>query len=113
MRLIDADVAKKIICQDQCELPDGCGSSCEMIDYIEDTPTIKAELVHWINMDEDEPPMGQKVLVYRAQKPVEIMSMLYQDNEYWWRNDVDEICKVYDNDYWMLLPQPPKGCEAE
>ena len=108
MRLIDADEAKRAICQDQCELPDGCGGSCEMTDYIEDAPTIEAEFVRWINMDEDEPPLGQRVLVYRAQKPVEIMSMLYQDNEYWWRNDVDEIFKVYDNDYWMSIPEPPK-----
>lgn len=66
------------------------------------------ETACWINMDEDEPLLGQKVLVYRAQKPIEIMSMLYLDNEYWWRNNVDEIFKVYDNDYWMPLPEPPK-----
>lgn len=68
----------------------------------------KREQVRWINMDEDEPLLGQKVLVYRAQKPVEIMSMLFVDNEYWWRNYADEIFKVYDNDYWMPLPEPPK-----
>jgi len=42
MRTIDADETKRAICQDQCELPDGCGGSCEMRDYIEDAPTIDA-----------------------------------------------------------------------
>ena len=42
MRPIDADVAKRIICRDQCELPDGCGASCEITDYIEAAPTIDA-----------------------------------------------------------------------
>lgn len=41
-RLIDADLLKRIICEDQCELPDGCGGSCEMTDYVENAPTIKA-----------------------------------------------------------------------
>lgn len=51
MRLIDADAAKRIICQDQCELPDGCGGSCEMTDYIEDTPTVEpVRHGHWIKV---------------------------------------------------------------
>lgn len=57
MRLIDANAAKRIICQDQCELPDGCGGSCEMTDYIEDAPTIDAEPVkhgHWITKTRHE-----------------------------------------------------------
>lgn len=49
MRLIDADTAKRIICWDQCELPDGCGGSCEMTDYIEDTPTVEpVRHGHWV-----------------------------------------------------------------
>lgn len=41
-RLIDADLLKRIICEDQCEQPDGCGGSCEMTDYVENAPTIEA-----------------------------------------------------------------------
>ena len=129
-RLIDADTLiadmEKRYCKD-CErrkgVKDGevrmlyeigeapcraCGTM-DAMDEIDNAPTIEVEPVRWINMDEDEPLLGQKVLVYRAQKPVEIMSMLYLDNEYWWRNYADEIFKVYDNDYWMPLPEPPKG----
>lgn len=54
MRLIDADLLKRIICEDQCGLQDGCGGSCEMTDYVEDAPTIDVELVrhgHWILPD--------------------------------------------------------------
>ena len=54
-RLIDADLLKRIICEDQCERPDGCDSRCEMIAYIDDTLTIEAEPVrhgHW-EMKED------------------------------------------------------------
>ena len=42
MRLIDADLLKRVICQDQCEKPDGCDRSCETMGYINDAPTIDA-----------------------------------------------------------------------
>ena len=53
-RLINADLLKRIICEDQCERPDGCDSRCEMIAYIDDAPTIEAEPVRhgqWILPD--------------------------------------------------------------
>lgn len=114
MRLIDADALLADVGEEPFNWTDTPEEIREVSDYkyyvglIKNAPTIEAEPARWINMDEDEPPLGQKVLVYRAQKPVEIMSMLYQDNEYWWRNDVDEIFKIYDNDYWMPIPEPPK-----
>lgn len=113
-RLIDADALLKDIGEEPMNWTNSPEEIQEYIDWkrtvaiINSAPTIDAEPVHWINMDEDEPLLGQKVLVYRAQKPVEIMSMLFLDNEYWWRNYADEIFKVYDNDYWMPLPEPPK-----
>ena len=51
MRLIDADLLKRVICQDQCEKPDGCDRSCETMGYINDAPTIDAVPVvrgHWM-----------------------------------------------------------------
>ena len=95
-RLIDADeLERAVMSLGEDVVCDDC--AYEFVNLIDAQPTIEAEPVHWINMDEDEPPLGQKVLVYRAKKPVEIMSMLYMDNEYWWRNNAglqpDSLCR--------------------
>ena len=43
MRPIDGDALIKEICRDQCEMEaKGCGSRCELVIYVDDTPTVDA-----------------------------------------------------------------------
>ena len=111
MRLIDADALtsrlKAIFCK-ECKQTFGC-ICCPVGDYLEeikDTPTIEA--AHWTNIDEAMPETGVMVLMHRPPKFTAVMSLKYFDERFWWENHRRELTEVYDNDYWMPLPEPPK-----
>ena len=103
MRLIDADLVKRIICQDQCELPDGCGASCEITDYIEAAPTVGG----WVSVKDRMPNDGQDVLAYLYNGEETRIAPFNYDKGTWY--DCVMNCTVAINSitHWMPLPEPP------
>ena len=109
-RLIDADALKTVLCASKCGVidPATCECGCMDVMCIDDAPTIDAVSIHWTNIDEAMPEIGVMVLMHRPPKFTAVMSLRYWDDRFWWENNRGELTEVYDNDYWMPLPEPPK-----
>lgn len=105
MRLIDADGLTREICRDQCE-KDGCGSSCELINYVENAPTVNG----WISVKDGlpvRPPDVCGLLVRRqwylvALKSGTVLTLSYEFDEDRWQGIGSPVT------HWMPLPEPPK-----
>ena len=114
MRLTDTDVLMSKIKATFCEECNN-GIRCvacaisDVLSDIENSPIADTEsTTHWTNIDEVMPETGVMVLMHRSPKFTAVMSLKYWDDRFWWENHRGEITEVYDNDYWMPLPESPK-----
>jgi len=102
MRLIDADALIREICRDQCERKyEDCDGMCQMVAYVENTPTIG----DWISVEERLPERGTRCLIYAAQGKAHYTSIA-NFNGYFGLSGRRAYWKVT---HWMPIPEPPTG----
>ena len=113
MRTIDADELTREICRDQCER-DGCGSHCELINYVENAPTIG----RWISVKDRLPEEGVQVLAVKklkdGRRDLALASCIpeYKHHDYTTGEDIVEpywVCGGNNNiTHWQPLPELPE-----
>lgn len=132
MRLIDADGLTREICRDQCER-DGCGSHCELINYVENAPTENAPTIGgWISVKDRLPEEHESIFhkflgtrkwssaMWKQESDKVLVCVSFPDgtsvvttgclhNSDW----VTTVSKTLPQTvtHWMPLPEPPKEGE--
>lgn len=122
MRLIDANELIREICRDQCE-KDGCGSHCELINYVENAPTIGG----WISVKDRQPVETHSIFypfygtqkwsnaMWREQSDKVLVTVAFQDgtrivttgetHDGVWNTKISRTLNpVVTN--WMQMPEP-------
>ena len=105
MRIIDADELTREICRDQCER-DGCGSHCELINYVENAPTVGG----WISVEDEQPQKTGLYLTWcrSVYKDGFYRISEYNAEEHGWYDFIHHDFNETTTRFWMPLPEPPK-----
>lgn len=126
-RLIDADGLTREICRDQCE-KDGCGSRCELINYVENAPTVNG----WISVKDRQPVETHSIFyrfygtqkwsnsMWREQSDKVLAAVAFKDgtktvttgqtHDGVWNTTISRTLEPVVT-HWMPMPEAPKEKE--